>query len=89
MAENEPSGPFHAGPGTAHEIGVMIGFMAAFLIITAVYLIIWKFSNKRSEAKETQRRHILAEKTNPSNTRVIEDKTDNRASAAYSAAPGY
>ena len=89
MADNEPSGPFHAGPGTAHEIGVMVGFMAAFVIITGAYLIIWRIYNKRSEASEVQRRHILAEKTNPRNTRVMDDKAGNRASAAYSAAPGY
>lgn len=89
MADNEPSGPFHAGPGTAHEISVMAGFIAAFIIIAVVYLIIWKVYNKRSEAGEMQRRHILAEKTNPRNTRVMEDKAGNRVSAAYSAAPGY
>ena len=89
MAANEPSGPYNAGPGTAHEIGVMVGFIGAFIIITALYLIIWRVYNKRSEAREMQRRHILAEKTNPRNTRVMEDKAGNRVSAAYSAAPGY
>ena len=89
MADNEPSGSFHAGPGTAHELGVMAGFVAGFIIITVAYLIIWRVYNKRSEATETQRRHILAEKTNPRNTRVMEDKAGNRSSAAYSAAPGY
>ena len=89
MADNEPSGPYHPGPGTAHEVGVMVGFMAAFVIIAASYLIIWKLYNKRSEAKEIQRRHVLAEKTNPRNTRVMDGKAEDRSSAAYSAAPGY
>ena len=89
MADNEPSGSFHAGPGIAHEVGVMAAFIAGFIIITVLYLIIWKVYNKRSEAGEMQRRHILAEKTNPRNTRVMEDKAGNRVSTAYSAAPGY
>ena len=85
MSDNEPSGPFHAGPGTAHELGVMVGFMAAFVIITATYLVIWKLYNKRSEAKEIQRRHVLAEKTNPRNTRVMDEKAGDRISVV----PGY
>lgn len=89
MTDNEPSGPFHAGPGTVHEVAVMAGFIAGFIIITVVYLIIWRVYNKRCEAREIQRRHILAEKTNPRNTRIMEDKAGNRVSAAYSAAPGY
>lgn len=89
MADNEPPGLFHAGPGTAHEVGVMVGFMAAFAIITGGYLIIWRVYNKRSEARELQRRHNLAEKTNPRNTKVMEDKDGKRGSVAYSAAPGY
>ncbi|CAD6577642.1 MAG: hypothetical protein ASARMPRED_008353 [Alectoria sarmentosa] len=89
MADDEPSGPFHAGPGTAHEIGVMAGFIAAFILIPVVYLIIWRVYNKRSEAREIQRRHSLAEKKNPRNTRIVEDKAADRISAAYSAAPGY
>ena len=89
MADKEPSGPFHAGPGIAHEIGIMAGFIAAFIIIAVVYLVIWRLNNKRSEVGEMQRRHVLAEKTNPRNTRVMEDKAGNEISAAYSAAPGY
>ena len=85
MSANEPSGPYHAGPGTAHEVGVMVGFMAAFVLIASSYLILWKLYLKRSEAKEVQRRHVLAEKTNPRNTRVMDEKAGDRSSAA----PGY
>lgn len=50
----------------------MIGFMAAFVIVTAVYLVMWKVGNKRGEAKEMERRADLREKgTNPRNTRVV------------------
>ena len=82
MADKEPSGPFHAGPGTAHEIGVMVGFMAAFVLITTIYLILWRINNKRSEAAEVQRRQSLAEKIDPRNTSVWEDRDEKRASAA-------
>ena len=89
MAKNplEPSGPYHVGPGTAHEIGIMIGFMAIFVISTAIYLVFWKIGNRKGEAKERERRQILHEKTtNPRNTRVMEvhdmDQGSNRDSTA-------
>ena len=86
MSNNqEPSGPFHAGPGTAHEIGVMVAFMAAIVIITLVNLVMWKVGNKRGEAQEKQRRQKLPEKTNPRNTGVMDDKSGAR----HSVAPGY
>ena len=69
-----PTGPYHAGPGTAHEIGVMIGFMAAFVLITIVYLVMWKIGNRRGEAKERQRRQMLAEKTQSSKPMVMENE---------------
>lgn len=40
--DNEPSSPYHAGPGTAHEIGVMMGFIVAFVLSMGLYLIFWK-----------------------------------------------
>ncbi|KAL9128426.1 MAG: hypothetical protein Q9217_002888 [Psora testacea] len=84
---NEPTGPYHAGPGTAHEIGVMIGFIAIFFLITAVYLVLWKIGNKKGEAKERERRQILHEKTtNPRDTSITEvhemDKGENGGSVA-------
>ena len=84
-----PTPPYHPGPGTGHEIGVMVGFMAAFVIITAAYLVIWRINNKRSEAKEVERRTSLAEKTNPRNTRVLEEKAGDKISHTDSPAPGY
>jgi len=76
MSSNtEPMGPFLAGPGTYQEIGIMAGFIAAFILITVIYLIVWKAGNKREEAKEMEpleRQKVLAEKTNPRNTRVFE-----------------
>lgn len=88
----EPTGPFHAGPGTAQEVGVMIGFMAAFVLVTVVYLIIWKIGNKRGEAQEMQRRQVLAEKTNPRNTRIMNGNgngNDDKSGDRISTAPGY
>ncbi len=82
-----PTGPYHAGPGTAHEIGVMIGFMAAFVLITLVYLVMWRIGNKKGEAKERERRQVLAEKTNPRNTKVYED--DKGRDAITVVGPGY
>ena len=40
-----PHGPhisYHAGPGTTHEVGVMLGFMAVFVLSMTVYLLIWR-----------------------------------------------
>lgn len=81
-----PTGPYHAGPGTAHEIGVMIGFMAAFVLVTVAYLVMWKIGNKKGEAKEMQRRQVLAEKTHPRNTKIMED---DKLRDRISVAPGY
>lgn len=39
MAENIP---FHAGPGTRHEVGVMVGFMVLFVLSMGVYLVFWR-----------------------------------------------
>ena len=87
-----PVVPFHAGPGTAHEIGVMVGFMAAFVLVATVYLVVWRMKNKRSDAKEVERRRALDEKMSPMNMGggVEEDeKVGSRGSGAYSAAAGY
>ena len=87
-----PTGPYHAGPGTAHEIGVMIGFMAAFVLVAAAYLVIWRIKNKRSDAKEVQRRRALDEKMGSMNMGVgveEDEKAESRGSGAYSAAAGY
>lgn len=86
IQDQSPTGPYHAGPGTAHEIGVMIGFMAAFVLITAVYLVMWKIGNRRGEARERERRQLLAEKTNFSDAKVMEDE---KGRDRISVAPGY
>jgi len=39
---NIPHIPFHPGPSTAQEIGVMLAFMAAFVLSMVVYLLFWK-----------------------------------------------
>ena len=62
----------------------MIGFMAAFLLITIIYLVMWRIGNKRGEERERQRRQILAEKTN---SKIYEDSKG--ADAISTAAPGY
>lgn len=57
-----PKIPFHAGPGTVHEIGVMIAFIAAFVLTTLGYLWVWKRGNRREEAREVQRRQLLRDR---------------------------
>lgn len=37
-----PHIPFHPGPSTAQEVGVMLAFMAAFVLSMGVYLLFWK-----------------------------------------------
>lgn len=69
--DQSPTGPYHAGPGTGHEIGIMIGFMAAFVLITLGYLVMWRVGNKKGEAKERERRQLLAEKTSPRDTNTV------------------
>lgn len=57
-----PHGPhisYDAGPGTAHEVGVMLGFMAVFVLSMTVYLLIWRIAFRRSERKELARRAAL------------------------------
>ncbi|KAG7002435.1 uracil phosphoribosyltransferase [Physcia stellaris] len=48
--------PYHAGPGTAHEIGIMIAFIAAFILSMGAYYLVWRVGNKRSEKREVARR---------------------------------
>ena len=60
----------------------MFGFVAAFVLITAAYLIIWRISNKRSEAEEAQRRrNLLAanEKTGPTTRDDINTSANTNA----------
>lgn len=47
-----PHIPYHAGPDTAHEVGVMLGFMAVFMLSMTVYLLIWRIAFRRAERKE-------------------------------------
>jgi len=44
---NVPHIPFHRGPGTAQEVGVMLGFIAAFVLSMSVYLLFWKSTSIR------------------------------------------
>jgi len=44
-----------APPSIGHELGVMFGFMAIFLVVIITYWVIWQFSNKRSLKKERER----------------------------------
>ena len=79
-----PTGPYHPGPGTAHEVGVMIGFMAAFVIVTVAYSVIWKIGNRKEEAKEMQRRQVLAEKTRPRDSKTAQDDDSREGISAVS-----
>lgn len=59
---NVPDGPFHPGPGTGHEIGVMFAFIVIFILLTLGYLLYWRMSNKREERLERERKEALREK---------------------------
>ena len=39
---HEPTIPFHPGPGTVHEIAVMLGFVVAFVLSMTSYLLMWR-----------------------------------------------
>jgi len=39
---NVPHILFDPGPGTAQEVGVMLGFIATFVLSMSVYLLFWK-----------------------------------------------
>ena len=68
---NAPSGPFHAGPGLGHELGVMFAFMVVFVLISAAYLLVWNIGNKKGAAREAQRREQVQEKlANPTDSKV-------------------
>lgn len=43
------------------EIGVMVGFIALFLIVTAVFSILWSAKNKRHDKHEVDRQRELKE----------------------------
>ncbi|MCJ1265312.1 hypothetical protein MMC22_005188 [Lobaria immixta] len=63
MVENQsPKIAFHPAPSVGHELGVMFGFMAVFVVAMAVYLAFFKANNRRSEAREIARREELAQK---------------------------
>ncbi|KAI9825000.1 MAG: hypothetical protein M1819_000629 [Sarea resinae] len=47
-------------PSVGHEIGVMFGFIGAFLLATICYFITWTFGLKRSARIERERREKLA-----------------------------
>ncbi len=74
VESSHPKRPYQPGPGpgTNHEIHVMIVFIATSMIITLVKLVLWRERNRRGEAKEIQRRRVLAGKTWARTTRVWE-----------------
>ena len=42
MSDTEPKVPFHPAPSVGHEIGVMFGFMAFFVVSMGVYYVVWQ-----------------------------------------------
>jgi len=60
----------------------MASFIAALILITIIYLVVWKVGKKRDEAIEMQRRQVLAEKTNSRNMRIRVERAERRASVA-------
>jgi len=51
-----------APPSTAHELGVLFGFVAVFLIVFTIYSIAYRIRNKRFERKESERMRDLKTK---------------------------
>jgi hypothetical protein len=47
---------------TRQEIGVMVGFIAVFLLVIAAFTVTWRRKNKRQSALEEQRQAELREK---------------------------
>jgi len=47
---------------TRQEIGVMIGFIAIFILVITTFTITWRMKNKRQSALEEQRQAELREK---------------------------
>jgi hypothetical protein len=47
---------------TYQEIGVMVGFMAIFVIVIISFAVVWRSKNKRQAQKEEMRRRELNEK---------------------------
>lgn len=39
---NEVQVPFHPAPSIGHEIGIMLGFMAFFVLSMGVYYVFWR-----------------------------------------------
>lgn len=40
--DNEPVIDFHPAPSIGHEIGIIMGFMAFFVVSMGVYYVIWQ-----------------------------------------------
>ncbi|KAI9678542.1 MAG: hypothetical protein M1817_005599 [Caeruleum heppii] len=47
---------------TAHELGVLFGFVAAMIVSMAAYAIGWQLVQKRIEKQDAMRRQALSEK---------------------------
>lgn len=47
---------------TGQEIGVMVGFIAVFLLVITTFAITWRMKNKRQSALEEQRQAELRDK---------------------------
>ena len=57
------------------------------MIITVVYLVMWKVGNRKGEDRERQRRQILAEKTDTKNRTVFENVKGGNSNGSVT--PGY
>ncbi|KFY53201.1 hypothetical protein V496_07806 [Pseudogymnoascus sp. VKM F-4515 (FW-2607)] len=60
MVADTPKLPMlHANNG--QEIGIMVGFIALFIIVTAVFSVLWSSKNKRHDKLEVDRQRELKE----------------------------
>ncbi|KAI4098425.1 MAG: hypothetical protein L6R37_006507 [Teloschistes peruensis] len=55
-----PKIPFHPGPPLSHELGVMFGFIAIFILAVLVYYYSWRIVNEIEAKREWKRRVRLA-----------------------------
>lgn len=61
VANDPPALPFiHAD--IKQEIGVLVGFIALFAIVTAVFAFFWQVKNKRQAVIEEERQRVLQDK---------------------------
>jgi len=47
--------PYTPPPSVGHEIGVMFGFIGAFIVAMALYTVFWQVTNRREQRREAEK----------------------------------